>query len=46
MDIQNEWLEGNQVAAAQLLIAPDESTSSNPGAHFGPIVVLQGIHVI
>jgi len=30
--------------AAQLLIAPDEATSSEGGAHFGPVITLQSMH--
>ena len=41
--INDNWLNGNQVVAARLLIAPNEVTSSHGGAHYGPIVTLQGI---
>ena len=40
--INSDWLNGNQAVAAQLLIAPNGATTSNGGAHFGPIVTLQG----
>jgi hypothetical protein len=46
IDIDDNWLNGKDVVAAQLLIAPDEATSSNAGAHFGPIVSLQRTHPI
>lgn len=42
IDIQKSWLNGDSVVGARLLIAPNDFTSENAGAHNGPIVTLQG----
>ena len=42
VDIDETWLNGNTVVAAQLLIAADATTATNGGAHWGPIITLQG----
>src|SRR5579862_1660210 len=41
VDVSEDWLNGKEVVAAKFLIAPSDPTA-NGGAHWGPIVTLQG----
>lgn len=41
VDVSEDWLNGKELVAAKLLIAPSDPTA-NGGAHWGPIVTLQG----